>query len=191
MEAFEEKLIRSMERHLRADVEVGIFLSGGLDSPTMVKAALNILDSQSIKTFTIKHELDSFDEAEHAKEVARYFGVEHHERLLSQKGFLADIEPILKQTDEPIADPGYLAISQVAKFSREHVKVIISGNGGDEFFAGYHPFQAMWAYRAAHKLIPSVMVKFINHLAALTPASLIAFCIALTAPSPSGEGEVK
>ena len=171
MEAFEEKLIRSMERHLRADVEVGIFLSGGLDSPTLVKAALNVKKNQSIKTFTIKHELDSFDEAEHAKEVARYYGVEHHERLLSQSDFLADIDPILKQNDEPIADPGFLAIYQVAKFSRDYVKVIISGNGGDEFFAGYHPFQALWAYRIAHKLIPQYLANFISELAVLPRAS--------------------
>ena len=171
MEAFEEKLIRSMERHLRADVEVGIFLSGGLDSPTLVKAALNVKKNQSIKTFTIKHELDSFDEAEHAKEVARYYGVEHHERLLSQSDFLADIDPILKQNDEPIADPGFLAIYQVAKFSRDYVKVIISGNGGDEFFAGYHPFQALWAYRIPHKLIPQYLANFISELAVLPRAS--------------------
>ena len=108
LETFEEKLIQSMERHLRADVEVGIFLSGGLDSPTLVKAALSTKKSQSIKSFTIKHELDSFDEAGHAKEVARYFGIEHHERLLSQSDFLADIDPLLKNNDEPIATPHFL-----------------------------------------------------------------------------------
>ena len=171
LETFEEKLIQSMERHLRADVEVGIFLSGGLDSPTLVKAALSTKKSQSIKSFTIKHELDSFDEAGHAKEVARYFGIEHHERLLSQSDFLADIDPLLKNNDEPIADPGFLAIYQVAKFSSEFVKVVISGNGGDEFFAGYQPFQALGAYRVAHKLIPNYLAKFISDLSDLPRAS--------------------
>ncbi len=131
LKEFEKKFTRAVKLNLRADVEVGIFLSGGLDSPSLVKAAVNILGSQSVKTFTIKHELDSFDEASDAKETALYFGTRHHEKLLSREEFLTDIDPLLRGNDEPIADPGFLAIYQVAKFSREHVKVILSGNGGD------------------------------------------------------------
>ncbi len=171
LETFEDIFSHSIKRHLRADVEIGIYLSGGLDSPSLVKGATSVLGNQAVKTFTIKHELTSFDESVYAKEVADYFGTIHYERVLRKEDFLKDIDFLLKEVDEPIADPGFLAIYQVAKFSREHVKVILSGNGGDEFFAGYAPFQAAHAYSIAHKLLPDFLTRLLIQVAKLPKAS--------------------
>ena len=171
IEDFEQRFIEAVERHLRSDVEVGIYLSGGLDSPSIVKAVSHLREIGSVKTFTIKHELDSFDEAASAKQVADYFGTHHHERAIGNEAFLADIDPLLANTDEPIADPGFLALYQVAKFSQEHVKVILSGNGGDEFYAGYHPFKALSAYRIANNLLPEPVINYLYRLSKLFPVS--------------------
>jgi len=168
---FETIFMNSVQRHLRADVEVGVFLSGGLDSPSLVKAATSILGSENVKTFTIKHEDDSFNEAGLARGIAEYYGTKHYERPLREDEFLSDIDPLLKGNDEPIADPGFLAISQVTKFSREHVKVVLSGNGGDEFYAGYAPFKALKAYSIIDKLCPGFGVKLFQYLASLPKAS--------------------
>jgi len=170
-EEFEHLFIEAVERHLRSDVEVGIYLSGGLDSPSIVKAVNHLRGNRPFKTFTIKHELDSYDEATSAKQVADYFGTCHHERLIDNEAFLADVDPLLSNTDEPIADPGYLALYQVAKFSREHVKVILSGNGGDEFYAGYLPFKALFAYQIANKLLPEPVINLLYRLSKLSPVS--------------------
>ena len=171
VETFEENFNAAVKRHLRADVEVGIYLSGGLDSSSMVKAAVNLLGRDAIKTFTIKHELDSFDEAANAKETALYFGTQHHEKLLRKEEMLADIDPLLRNNDEPLADLGFLALYQVAKFSQEYVKVILSGNGGDEFYAGYRLFKALRAYTIAHQLLPNSAIKLLNRLTALPRTS--------------------
>ena len=167
---FTEKIAEAMDRHLRADVDIGIYLSGGLDSPSMVKAASSIRGGDAIRTFTIKHEIESYDESNEAREVASYYGTRHHERLLREEDFLSDVDYLLRNIDEPIADPGFLALYQVAKFSREFVKVVISGNGGDEFYAGYAPFHALNAYKWAHSLLPEALVKLLRRLAMIPKA---------------------
>ena len=161
----------SVDRHLRSDVDVGVFLSGGLDSPSLVKAAVELRGGNNVRTFTIRHEIESYNEAEYAKEIADHYGTQHHERLLSQSDLLSNILPILDRMDEPIADPGFIAIYQVVKFSREFVKVILSGNGGDEFYAGYAPFKALTAQRWASSLMPQPLVKLARWLVSLPPAS--------------------
>ena len=171
LEQFETTFQHAVDRHLRSDVEVGIFLSGGLDSPSLVKAASKVRPPGSLKTFTIRHEQDSFNEAEHAREIATYYGTQHHERLLPGADFLNDVQHVLSHMDEPISDPGFLAIYEVVKFSREHVKVILSGNGGDEFWAGYAPFKALQTYRRAHKLLPLFTIPILQRLADQMPAS--------------------
>jgi len=171
LDAFEEGFSQSLNRHSRADVEVGIYLSGGLDSTSIVKGASEIFGGQSLSTFTIKHEMDSFDEAGIAKRVADFFGTRHHERLLRKEEFLADIDPVLRKNDEPVADPGFFAIYQVAKFSREYVKVILSGNGGDEFYAGYSPFHALRAYQVVHRAFPRKAIHLLQKIADMLPTS--------------------
>ena len=171
IDRFAETLTTSVNRHLRADVDIGIFLSGGLDSPSLVKATCNIRDPKTIQTFTVRHELDSFNEADHAREIAEYYGTDHHEQTVTGNSFLSDIELTLPKMDEPIADPGFLAIYQAVKFSREHVKVILSGNGSDEHLAGYSPFGALKAYQIARHLVPKPCVPILKHLASFLPAT--------------------
>ena len=164
---FSKIFSNAVERHLRSDVDVGVFLSTGLDSPSLVKAASAIRGGGEVKTFTIKHEIASFDESAHAASVARYFGTKHHEKTLRADEFLDDVKYLLSNIDEPIADPGFLAIYQVSKFSREYVKVILSGNGSDEFFAGYTPFHALNAYKWAHRILPEPVAHILRKLASL------------------------
>jgi asparagine synthase (glutamine-hydrolysing) len=88
-----------------------------------------------------------------------------------ESDFLADAQDLLQHVDEPVADPGLLALYQVVKFSREFVKVVLSGNGGDEFLGGYAPFGALGAYRWAHALTPPALVRLLQQLTARSPAS--------------------
>lgn len=168
---FEREFQAAVDRHLRSDVDVGIFLSGGLDSPSLVKAAAAARGGANLSTFTIRHELPSFDESAAARAVAERFGTRHHERLLREADFLEDAQEVLAHLDEPVADPGLLALYQVVKFSRESVKVVLSGNGGDEFYAGYAPFRALGAQRLARSLLPAGLVPLLSRLAALAPTS--------------------
>ena len=156
---------------MRSDVDVGVFLSAGLDSNSIVKAACKLRGADSIQTFTIKHEVENFNEAHKAKKTADYYGTRHHEKLLKTEDFLSSIDELIKSIDEPIADPGLLANYQVTKYSSEFVKVVLSGNGGDEFFAGYAPFYALSAYKWAHALIPKYGINFLQKLASLPKSS--------------------
>jgi asparagine synthase (glutamine-hydrolysing) len=163
LDRFERTFESAVEKHLRSDVDVGVFLSGGLDSPALVKMASKLRGGPKIKTFTIRHEDDSFNEADAAKEVADYYGTEHHERLLRDVDVISSVEELLSTMDEPIADPGYIALYQAIRFSREHVKVVLSGNGGDEFWAGYTPFKAIGAYQQVHQW-PTFLQKTLKHI---------------------------
>lgn len=171
LEQFETTFHNAVDRHLRSDVDVGIFLSGGLDSPSLVKAASSVRPPESLKTFTIRHEQDSFNEADQAREIATFYKTQHNERLLTGADFLNSVQHVLSHMDEPISDPGFLAIYEVVKFSREQVKVILSGNGGDEFWAGYAPFKALKAYQYANKMLPNSAISLLKFLAHQMPAN--------------------
>lgn len=167
---FREKITSAVERHLRSDVEVGVFLSSGLDSASLLKAISAASRGEALRTFTIKHELSSFDESFYARQIAKAFGTRHHEKTLKAEEFISDAKYLLSKIDEPIANPGLLSVYEVAKVSREFVKVAISGNGGDEFFGGYAPFRALGGYRAAHLLFPNFIVEALTWFASLPKA---------------------
>lgn len=137
----EEALRGAVARHLRSDVPVGIYLSSGIDSSTMVTLACDVLGAENVRTYTIKHSDPSFDEADQARETALKLGTQHHEALLTPDQVLKSVPIILSKLDEPLADPGLVSIYQVAEFASQHVKVVLSGDGGDEFFCGYPPFK--------------------------------------------------
>ena len=135
-DTLEIKLKESFKRRMVSDVPVGMFLSGGVDSSSL----LGLLASETnrkIKTFTIGFGEKKFNEAHHAKEYAKYIGTDHHEHYLTKADAL-DIIPLLPSIwDEPFADASQIPTYLVSKFTREHVTVSLSADGGDELFYGY------------------------------------------------------
>jgi asparagine synthase (glutamine-hydrolysing) len=125
----------SVRLRLVSDVPIGFFLSGGVDSSAVVALASEVSD-QRLETFSVGFKEACFDEREYARYVAKKFGTRHHEFLL-EPGSIEIIEQIAWHTDEPFADSSALPTWYLSQLTRQHVKVALSGDGGDEMFAGY------------------------------------------------------
>jgi asparagine synthase (glutamine-hydrolysing) len=129
-----------------ADVPLGAFLSGGLDS-SIVVACLSRQADQQVKTFSIGYsDHPRYDETNYAKLIADHFKTEHHEFRLSFNDVLQTVEPMLNHLGEPFADSSLLPTALVSKYTRQQVTVALSGDGGDELFGGY------WRYLGHHYL---------------------------------------
>jgi asparagine synthase (glutamine-hydrolysing) len=162
-------LTTTVKQHLASDVPLGVFLSGGVDSSTLV-ALMSKISSQPVRTFSIGFEEESYNELADAAAVAKQFGTEHHELVVSPK--IIDLLPeLVRFFDEPFADSSAVPVYCVAKLAREHVKVALSGEGGDEVFAGYQTYAA---YRLAefYKRLPrSLAATIIPAIVARLPVS--------------------
>lgn len=134
-------LIHAVERRLVADVEVGAFLSGGIDSSLITGIVRRELH-KPLKTFTIGFQETAFDERKFAKIVAEAFGTEHHEETLTQWSEEELEQLILQHVGQPFADASLLPTTLVSKIAGRHVKVVLSGDGADELFSGYQRYQA-------------------------------------------------
>jgi len=132
-------LRESTELRLIADVPVGLFLSGGVDSSAIVALAAEV-SGRRLETFSIGYREAAFDEREHALFVAKRFGTRHHEFVLEPTG-IDVIEKIAWHTDEPFADSSAVPTWHLSALTRQHVKVALSGDGGDEVFAGYDSYR--------------------------------------------------
>jgi asparagine synthase (glutamine-hydrolysing) len=129
-----------------SDVPLGAFLSGGLDS-SIVTACLARAGSTPVETFSIGYaDHPRYDETQYAEMVARHFGTRHHAFRLTFKDILDTVEPVLSHLGEPFADSSLLPTAMVSRYTRQHVTVALSGDGGDELFAGY------WRYAGHHYL---------------------------------------
>lgn len=136
----------SVKRHMVTDVPLGAFLSGGIDSSTVV-ALMQSQSSQAIKTFSIGYYENSYDESQYASKIAKYLGTDHYELYLDDTLAKEIIPNIPNWYDEPFGDPSQIPTFLVSKLAKQHVKVSLSGDGGDELFTGYDRYfscQTLW-----------------------------------------------
>ena len=142
-----ELLRDSVSKRLVADVPVGTFLSGGIDSTLMTAVAQEVSDG-SIDSFTIGFYNRERNEAPYASEIAKYLGTKHHEFYMNEKDILAMLQQLPVYYDEPFSDSSQLPSMLVAKMASQNVTVALSGDGGDELFCGYKMYD--WAWIAQH-----------------------------------------
>ncbi len=137
----DEALRDSVRRHLVADVPFGAFLSGGIDS-SLIVGYMAELTSQPVKTFSIGFEDDSINELQYARQVAKKYGTEHHEEIVRFDA-LDQLPEIVRHYGEPFGDQSAIPTWNVCRLARKSVPMVLCGDGGDEFFAGYTRY-GMW-----------------------------------------------
>ncbi|MDF2947074.1 MAG: asnB [Bacillales bacterium] len=136
MEEIRNVLFDSVQIHMRSDVPVGSFLSGGIDS-TIIASIANQFHP-GIKTFSVGFKTEGYSEVDVAKETAEKIGVENHEVFVSAEEFVNELPKIIWHMDDPLADPAAVPLYFVAKEAAKHVTVVLSGEGSDELFGGYN-----------------------------------------------------
>ena len=139
-------------RHCRADVPLGVFLSGGVDSSAVAAAAREWAGRHRLKTFSIGFDDPSFDESAHARAVAAHLGTDHRERTFSARAVLDLLPEVAGWLDEPFGDASVLPTHLLSRFAREEVTVALGGDGADELMAGYPTFGIERASRLFGKL---------------------------------------
>jgi len=163
-------LRRSVKRHLISDVPLGAFLSGGIDSSTVCALMRELGGASKIKTFHIGFEESSFDETRYAKQVSGYLGTDHRSEVLSITKARDLIPHISDFLDEPFADASFIPTLLLSRFARKHVTVSLSGDGGDELFAGYPTYQAHAVARQL-RLLPRSLIGWLRDWAHRLPVS--------------------
>ncbi len=153
VDELESRLNDAVALRMVADVPVGAFLSGGTDS-SLVVATMQRLSTRPVKTFSIGFEDEAFDESRYAARVAKHLGTEHHELIVSMREPLEVIPKIPEMYDEPFGDSSQIPTFLVSKLASQHVKVALSGDGGDELFCGYGRYARTQQLWSAINLLP-------------------------------------
>lgn len=138
--SLERLLDESVRLQMQCDVPMGAFLSGGIDS-TAVVASMQAQAATPVSTFTVKFDVPGFDESEHAAAIARHLGTNHHEIAITTDDILNTLPREAERLDEPTANASYFPLYTMAQAARRHVKVIMTGDGGDELFGGYNRYR--------------------------------------------------
>ena len=142
LEEYEVLLYRAVERHLNSDVEVGAFLSGGVDSATVVAVATDLTKNR-FKTFSIGYAESTYDESVYAESMAHLLGCDHETKVLGTDVTGDDVIEIMGYFDEPFCDSSGIPTFYLSEFARRHVKTVLSGDGGDELCAGYNHYEEL------------------------------------------------
>jgi asparagine synthase (glutamine-hydrolysing) len=162
-------LTSSVRRRLESDVPLGIFLSSGMDSATVLACATSLVPAARLSTFTVGFTEPSYDESDAAGAVARAFGTDHHSTRLDLESAHALVPDVLGRLDEPLADPSLIPTFLLCRFARQSVTVALSGDGGDELFAGYDPFLALAPARLYSRLVPPFLHACVRRIANSAP----------------------
>lgn len=157
MDELDTVITKAVRRRLIADVPVGTFLSGGIDS-SLITAIAQKYTGHPIKTFTIGFN-DTIDEARYSKLVAEYLNTDHTELYIEEADLYRMLEDMPVYYDEPFSDPSLIPTMLVSKLAREDVTVVLTGDGGDELFCGYEMYD--WTYIAQHA---DFIGTILNHL---------------------------
>ncbi|PIR22835.1 MAG: asparagine synthase (glutamine-hydrolyzing), partial [Deltaproteobacteria bacterium CG11_big_fil_rev_8_21_14_0_20_45_16] len=164
-------LQEAIKNQMLADVPVGAFLSGGIDS-SLVVSKMAQLSPRPIKTFSIGFEEEEYDESNVARQIARLFNTDHHEQILRPQDILERIQDIHTQPDEPFADCSYFPSYLLAKFAKESVSVCLTGDGGDEVFGGYTRYALTKRMYEIKARLPRALQKLSGRLSLLAGKSL-------------------
>src|SRR5205823_8634004 len=152
------RLCDAVRSHLMSDVPVGLFLSGGIDS-TGLAALMAPMVKEPIKTFSVGFPEREGNELHYARLAAQSIGSDHHEVVLSGEDFFRELPRLIWHEDEPIAFPSSVPLYFVSALAREHVKVVLTGEGADELFYGYNRYRVTtWNHllgSAYSRIVPS------------------------------------
>ncbi|MDM5201207.1 asparagine synthase (glutamine-hydrolyzing) [Fictibacillus enclensis] len=169
IEDIRQGLRESVSLHMRSDVPVGAFLSGGIDSSSIVALAKEHHDT--LKTFTVGFELEGFSEIDVAKNTASELKVENIHYVIQPEEFLKELPKIIWHMDEPVADPAAVPLYFLAREARKHVTVVLSGEGADELFGGYTIYNEPHSLRH-FRYLPSALRKALPRIASLLPHAM-------------------
>jgi asparagine synthase (glutamine-hydrolysing) len=154
IEQGEELIRQSVREQMHADVPTGAFLSGGIDS-SLVTAVMQHQSSQPVRTFTVAFDDPRYDESQHARAIADHLGTRHEEFSLREREIVDQVPSIVHLMDEPTANGSFFPVYLISHLARTQVTVVLSGDGGDELFAGYNRYAlATGAWRRS-RWIPS------------------------------------
>ncbi|GAA4705956.1 asparagine synthase (glutamine-hydrolyzing) [Brevibacillus fulvus] len=143
VEGTREVLLDSVNKHRVSEVPRGAFLSSGVDSSSIVGMLRTF---EPVKTFSVGSDIPGYSELDYARRTAQYLGTEHHEVIVNAQHYMKELPRLVWHQDEPVADPSAILLNFVAELASEHVTVVLSGEGADEFFGGYN------IYREPHSL---------------------------------------
>jgi asparagine synthase (glutamine-hydrolysing) len=164
-----EEFCQVVKSHLISDVPLGVLLSGGIDS-TSVLAALRYEGVDDVKTFSIGFDDPSFDESRYFRRAASFFETEHHEEVLAPQKLVEIIPEVASILDEPLADASIMPTYLLSRFTKGYVKVALGGDGGDELFAGYPTYQA-FLLASYYEKLPRVVRSFTESVVKRLPVS--------------------
>ncbi len=163
-------LHRAVNNRLISDVPLGVFLSGGIDSTSIVAAMAASRPPASIKTFSIGFSETSYDESPYSRLVAREFGTDHHEERLSAVEAGKLFPDIISRQDEPMADPAIIPTFILSRLARKRITVALGGDGADELFGGYQALRT-YKYASCYEGLPQMVKRLAEFLAPRLPVS--------------------
>lgn len=161
--------IDSLKLRLRADVPLGVFLSGGLDSSAVVAMLheTNLL-KEPLKTFSVRYDIgeygEEYDESKFAEQIAKQFNTEHHCYTMTAQNFIDYIPKFVKTMDEPVTEAAALSLHYVSELAKDKVTVVLSGEGSDELFAGYDLYRYIKTTESLRKLLTPIGASFLSSI---------------------------